>query len=127
MQGGEHQVTSQRGVNRDGRRLQVTNLTQHHHIGRLTQHGTERIRESQIHRSVHLNLINTFQLVLNRILHRDDLPVRFVNVVETGIKRGRLAGTCRPGHQQDAVRQLNQILKRLLVICEESQLTKTKF
>jgi hypothetical protein len=51
---------------------------------------------------VDLHLIEPGQAVLDRILDRDDLGVRLVELGQRCIERGGLAGTGRPGDQHDA-------------------------
>ena len=82
--------------------------------------------KGQPHRLVHLHLVDARQHVFHRVLHRDDLAVRPVDEVQTGIQRRRLARTGRAGDQQDAVRQADQPLERLLVVREEAQFRQTQ-
>ena len=53
----------------------------------------------------HLHLVDPGQDILHRIFNRNNLSIRAVDIIETGVKRGRFARTGRAGHQQDAVRQ----------------------
>jgi hypothetical protein len=111
MQGREDQVTGERCLDGDGRGLQVTNFPQHDDVGRLTQHGAQGGGEGHAHILFHHDLIDSGQLVFHRIFHRDDLAVRSVDEVEAGVERGGLAGTGRARHQNDAVRQGDELLK----------------
>mgnify|MGYP003709936049 CR=1 FL=1 len=78
---GENQMAGQRGIDGDGCRLVVTNLTQHHHVRRLAQHRPERVGESQIHCGVHLHLVDSPKNILHRILNRDDFFVGCIKEV----------------------------------------------
>ena len=49
------------------------------------------------------HLVDAGQVVLDRILGRDDLAIRSVQLVQGGVERGGLAGAGRPGDQEDAV------------------------
>src|SRR5882762_10175487 len=54
--------------------------------------------------------------VFDRFFDRNDFAVRFVDVIETGVKRGRLAGARRPSHEENPVRQSDQALEAFLVV-----------
>jgi hypothetical protein len=75
MQRGKHKVTRERGLDGDRGRLQVSNLTQHDDIRRLTQHGSEGGGEGHAHILLHHHLVDARQLVFHGIFHRDDLAV----------------------------------------------------
>ncbi len=52
---------------------------------------------------LHGNLIHTLELVLDGILDRQDLSDWRVDLVESGVERGRLARPSRARHQEDAM------------------------
>ncbi len=69
-----------------------------------------------------MHLIDAGYLVLNRILHGDDLSVGLVDGVQSGIKRGRLAGTGGSGNQKNAIRHRYDSLERFLIVGKETEL-----
>ena len=81
-------MAGQRRVNRNRGCLEVTNFTQHHHVGCLPQHCPERVGKSQVHRGMDLHLVDSLEQVLNRILDGDDLAIRLVDVVQAGVQGG---------------------------------------
>ena len=121
MQGAEDQMPRQRGLGGNVSRFQISNFTNHDDIRGLTQNGAQGQRKRQTHVPVHLNLIDTRHLVFHRILHRNDLTIRAVDMIEAGIQRRRFSrsrGTC---HQNNSIWQSNQTFKLLLVIGEETK------
>ena len=58
MQRREHHVAGERGLDRDLRGLEVTNLTDHDDVRVLAQEGAERGREVQADLVVHLHLVD---------------------------------------------------------------------
>ena len=48
---------------------------------------------------IHLHLIDARHLILDRLFYGDDFAVGFVDVIETGVERGRLAGAGRAGDE----------------------------
>ena len=72
MQRAENKVTSHRRANRDVRRLDITDLTNHHYIRILSQNVAETFGESQINFWFHIDLRNTGNTVLDRFFDRDD-------------------------------------------------------
>ena len=56
----------------------------------------------------HLDLVDALQLILDRVLDRDDLAGDRVQRQQPGVQRGGLAAAGRPGDQHDAVRQFQR-------------------
>ena len=46
--------------------------------------------------------------------------------MEAGVKRRRLAGACRPGHEENSIRQLHQAFERFLVVGKKTKLRQTE-
>ena len=92
VQGGENQVAGERGVDGDVGGLRIPDLTDHDDVGRLAQHGAQGRCEGHADVGLDHHLVDAGKLVFDRILHGDDLFVGFVDDVETGVKRGGLAG-----------------------------------
>ena len=121
VQGAENEVTCQACIRCDRRRLQVANFTDHDYVRCLAQNGTQRDRKGQPDIRIYLHLIDAVHPVLDRLLDRDDFAVGFVDEIEAGIERARLAGTGRPRHEQNPVRQAKQSLEPLLIVAEKSK------
>ena len=126
VQGGENQMAGQRRIDGNGRGFHVANFTDHHHVGRLAQNGTQRGGKRQADGFTDLHLVDAGQHVFHRVLDRDDFAVGTIDEVEAGIKGRGLAGTGRAGHEQNAVGQTNHALERLLVVREKSQFRQTE-
>ena len=114
------------GFHRDVGRLLVTDFSNHHDVRRLTQDRAERRREVEADVFVHLHLVDAAHLVFDRVLDRDELLVRRVDLSETGVKGRRLARARRAGDEHDAVRELDETFERRLVVRQEAELRQTE-
>ena len=72
-------------------RLLITNFADEDYIGVVAQNRAEPAREGQAGLFGNLNLIDTFELVLDRIFDGDDLADRVIDLVECGVKSRGLA------------------------------------
>ena len=126
MQCAENEVPSQAGVNGDARSLQVANFTDHDDVRRLAQDRAQRGRKRHPDFSIHLHLVDPVHLILYRLLDRDDLAVRLVDVIQAGVERACFSGARRPCDEKNAVGQLDQALERFLVVAEKSELRQTE-
>ncbi len=105
---GEHQVAGERCLHGDLCGLQVADLADHHHVGVLSQDPAQRARERHLDAGIHLRLPDAVQLVLDRVLHREDVARLAVQARERGVERRRLARARGAGDEEDAVRLLDQ-------------------
>ena len=96
-------MTRQSGLNGETSSFRVTNLTDHHDIGVLTENGAKTGSESETGIGIDLNLINTIHLVLNWVFHGDNIDFFGFDFLDEGIKSGGLTGTGRTGSQNHAV------------------------
>ena len=69
-----------------------------------------------------MHLVDAGKLVFHRVFDGNDFTVWAVDIIQHRVKGRGLAGTGWPRHQQNAVRQPDQPLERLLVVGEEPQL-----
>ena len=116
VQRAEYKMASETGVGCDACSLEIANFADHNDVRRLAQDGTQRGRKSHADFGIHLHLIDPRHLVFDRFFDRNDFAVRFVDVIETGVKRGRLAGAGRPSHEENPVRHSDQALEAFLVV-----------
>src|SRR5690242_15147065 len=72
------------------------------------------MREAETDLGLHLDLIDADQLILDRILDGKGLAFRRVEGVERRVERGGLAAAGGAGHQDDAVRLIEQLGKGLV-------------
>src|SRR5690606_32014685 len=89
----------------------VTNLTDHDDVGVLTEEGAQRGGEVQADRFVHLTLVDSLQIELDRVFCGGNVGAHLVEFAERGIQRGRFTGTGGPGYQAHAVGQVNGFLE----------------
>src|SRR5207244_4048715 len=80
------------------------------------QDASQTGRKSQADLAGHLNLADSGLLVFNWVLYGDDLERLFLDLVEGAVKGGRFAGTRRPGHQEDAVRPVDQLAEGSVMV-----------
>ena len=78
-------MARKRSIDGDVRRLRISNFSDHDDVRRLSQHRAQCCRECHPDVGLNHHLINTRQLVLDRVLDGDDLFVRLVDDVETSV------------------------------------------
>lgn len=91
------------GFDGDFSRFKVADLADHDDIGVLTQEAAERSREVQTDFVMHLHLVDTIEVVLNRIFCGGDIVGSLIQLGEGGVEGGRLAGTGGASDQDHAV------------------------
>src|SRR5262249_19039804 len=107
VQRAENDVASQRRLHGNLRRFQVADLADQDLVGVLTQDRAQGRGERQANFVVDRALHDAVDLVLDRVLGRDDLVANDVQLVQRRIERGRLAGAGGAGDENDAVGLLN--------------------
>ena len=85
-------------------------IRHHHHVGVLAQDRAQPAGEGHLHARVDLGLADAVDVVLDRVLDGHDVARAVVDAVERGIERRRLARARRTGHEQDAVRLVDQLV-----------------
>ncbi len=121
MQGRQHEVTGQRGLDRDDPGLSVADLADQDDVGVLAQDRPQRVGEGEPGLRVRLHLVDVGEPVLDRILDRDDVARLDVEQVEGRVERGRLARPGRPGDQDGAVRLAERVLVLLELRWQEAE------
>ena len=119
-------MASETGVRCDTRSLEVANFSDHDDVRRLAKDGTQRGRKRHADLGIHLHLIDPGHLIFDRFFDGNDFAVRFVDVIEAGVKRGRFSGSRRAGYKENPIRQSDQTFERFLVVGEKSKLGQTK-
>ena len=124
VQGGQHQMSGQRGLDRDTRGFQIAHLADHDDVRILAHDRTQRMGEIQPDRRFGLDLVDTLDLVFDRILDGDDLHVGRIEFRQRRVQRGGLAGTGRARNQQDAVRLFQHFLELRQEFVGEAELVE---
>ena len=122
VQCAKYQVTGERRLNAHRGGLVVTHFADQDHVGCLTQHRANNQREVQADLVPDFYLVDPRQIVLDRVFGGNDLAVGSIEFVECRVERGRLAGTGRAGHEQNAVGTANEAAKLAEVGLGEAQL-----
>jgi len=68
MYGREHEMAGHRGCHRDFGGLVITDLADHHDVWVLSQHGPQRVCETQSGPPINLDLVRARQSILDWIL-----------------------------------------------------------
>ena len=91
VEGGQHHVTGQSGLDRDRRSLLVPDLTDQHDVRVGSQDGPERGGEIEAGLEVQLDLVDPLERQLDRVLDGDDVLLGRVERGQRRVERGRLA------------------------------------
>ena len=92
VQGREHEVSGEGGLDRDARGLAVADLADHDDVGVVAQDRAQRRGERQPGARVDLNLVGAVEPVLDRVLDGDDVDL---GPARLGRARRRASSTCR--------------------------------
>src|SRR5262245_36775973 len=112
VNGGEDQAAGERGVDGDLRGLLVADFADHDLVGVVTQDAAQAPGERQPLLLVDLNLGDAAQLVLDRVLDRDDLILVVTDFVQRGVQGRRLPRARGPRDQHHPVRLPNEAADR---------------
>jgi hypothetical protein len=85
VQGAQHPVAGQRGLNGHPGGLQVPDLADHHYIRVLAQNKPQTVGKGHAGFAVELYLVDVVDAVFHRVLHGDDVDVRLVQFFQDGI------------------------------------------
>src|SRR5690349_21137726 len=111
-------MAGKRSFDRDFCGLRVANFADHDDVRVLTQDGAQGVSESKPNFLFDGNLIDAWDLELNRIFNGNDVENWVVQFIESGIKRGGLAGTGRSGDEDQTVWRIHcrlHLLQRVRV------------
>ena len=100
--------------------FQVPDFTDQNHVGVVSQNRPKASGKGQTHLRMDLDLIDPFELVLDRILGRDDLDVLGLDLAERAVKGRRFSRPRRTGHKHDSVRHANELLELLINLFRHS-------
>jgi hypothetical protein len=126
VQRGEHEVTRERRVHRDLGGLLVADLTHHDDVGVLAQEAAQGRREREPDLGLHVQLPDAGELVLDRVLGREDVHVRLVDHVEARVERGGLTRARGARDQHDAVRPVHQRLQGIQLALREPEVREVQ-
>ncbi len=107
----EDEVAGERGLDRDLGGLDVADLADHHHVGVRAEDRAERRGEREAGANVDLDLVHAREAVLDRVLDRDDVDLGPADLGEAAVERRRLARAGRPGDEQRARREADDLLE----------------
>src|SRR5450756_1700450 len=124
MQRGQDKVPGQGGLDSDLRRLAIPDLADEHNVGVLTQDAAQAVGERHVRLDVDLHLVESIHLVLDRVLHRDDVLSGRVETVERGVQGRRFAGAGGTRDDDHAIRLADDVVEEVQRITEESKVLK---
>ncbi len=125
VQGGEHQVAGQRGLDSDFGGLQVAHFADHDDVRVLAQERPKRVCERETRLLVHLHLGHAGELILHGVLDSDDVLLDGVQLVEHGVLGGGFARTGGTGGEHHAVRLGDKLLQLRLGLRRKAELAQT--
>src|SRR3989344_5305231 len=108
VQGREHQVTRQRGLDRHLRRFEVADFADHDDVRVLPHEGAHALGKTQVDGRLHLRLVEGGLDHFDRVFDGADVDLVGGHALERGVQRGGLARARGAGDQNDAVRAAHQ-------------------
>ena len=118
----ENKMPGQACIDCDACSLEVANLADHNDVWRLTQDRAQSRRKRHADLRIDLHLVDPGHLIFDRLFHRDNFAVWFIDVVETGVKGARLSRAGGAGNEKNPIGELDQTFKNLLVVGKKSKL-----
>src|SRR5262245_6870096 len=116
----ENQVSGQRRLHCYLRRLLISDFTDQDDVRGLTEHGPNDPGEIESDVVFHFYLVDTRQVVLNRVFGRDDFAVRSVQLVKGRVQCCGLTGAGRAGDEENAVWTFDDRLEPNVVLFTEA-------
>src|SRR5882724_7696492 len=117
MQRAEDQVARFSSRHGGGDCREIAHFADEHDVRILTQGAAERfgeVRNVYADFALHHDRLFMLVVIFDRVFHRDDMAIEvLVDVVYHRGKSRRLAGTGRPGHQEDTARAAADLLGHL--------------
>ena len=104
MDGGEHQVAGERGVDRNLRGFLVADFADHDLVGVMTQDRAQAAGKGEALLFVDRDLGDAFHLVFDGVFDGDDLVFVVLDFAQRGVERSRFAGAGWARDQHHAVR-----------------------
>ena len=98
------------GTHGDVGGLAVTDLADGDDVRVLTQDGTQAAGEGQADLFIDLDLVDALDVILDRVLERDEVHVTGVDLVDHAVHGGGLTASGRADDQNNAVAVLQQVL-----------------
>ena len=83
-------------------------------------------REGHADFGVHLHLVDAGHLIFDRLFHSDHFAVRFIDVIETSVKRGRFPEPVGPVTKTIPSASLIIRSQRFLIVGEKSKLWQAR-
>src|ERR1700739_2736366 len=103
VDGGEDEVSGQRGVDGDLGGFLVADFADEDLVGIVAQNRAKAAGKRQALLFIYRNLGNAADLVFDRVLDGDDFVFVALDLIERGVERGGFAGAGRAGDQYHAV------------------------
>ena len=96
-------MTREAGLDRRFRRLQIADLSHHHHVRVLSQNRPQPSSKGHVSLGVDLSLADAWQVVFNGVLDREDVDSLGAELGQGAIEGRRLTGACGTGDQKNTV------------------------
>ncbi len=126
MERREYQVTGERSVDGERRRLIVSDFSDHDNVRVLAHQSAQAIGEGQADFRPHLGLVDTRHLIFNRVFNGGNIHARCVENIKHGIEGSGLAGTGRASGENHAGRHLQRLMQGLEAMAVETKTLQSK-
>ena len=121
----QHEVSGERGLNRDARRVGITNLTDQDDVGVLTQQCPQTGGERQSGLLVGLHLVDAGEHVFHGILDGGDVLARVVDLEKRRVQRRCFSGSGGSGTDDHAERRTNHLRERFVGVARHAEFAES--
>ena len=108
-------------------RFRIADFTDEDHVRCLPQHRPDDTGEVQADVMFHLDLVDPRQVILHRILGRDDLLVGPIQFAQGTVESRRLSAPRRTGDQKNAIRAADDRLEFPVVFISKAEVADADF
>jgi hypothetical protein len=116
VQGGQHHVPGEGGLDGDVGGLAVADLADRDHVRVGAQHRAQPGVEGHPGLRGDLHLLDARDPRLDRVLDREDRAGSVVEHVQGGVQGGRLARPGVPGHEHGPMRAVDRVVEAVLLV-----------
>src|SRR5687767_15680205 len=101
--------------------IQIPDLAHHDDVRVVAQQRTKNIGEAKANALLHLYLVDSVELIFDRVLNGEDLAFQGIKTDQGGIESRRLAAAGGPGDQYNTMRPLESLDEGIEIATRETK------